>query len=514
MAKYIIAHDVGTTNNKAVLVDVGGGVRGKVLYPYEIKYPRPGWAEQDPDKDWWKAVTQSTRELLVQTGVSPSEIACVVFSTQMLGIVPMDEKGVALRQGIIWMDNRAPEEAKWIMNKFLGPTVFGAIAGAEIGGKDAMPKLLWLKKNEPQIYNKMKFFLDLNGYLKYRCTGTMSIDWNNASGFGMDLKKKDWLTSIFKYIGFDTTKLPPLTRSIDKIGTLTKEAAAQLGLLEGTPVMGGAGDTASAAVGSGAVGEGEGHISMGTSAWVGVVTRRNPTGRSGIATIQSADPDKALLLAQMELAGGCLKWLGAEVCRAESADSTIANVYAYMDSKVAEVPAGSDYLIFMPWMYGERSPISDTYIRSGFVNLTPEHTREHLLRAVYEGVAYNIRWTIERVEKEYKFPLPSLRVIGGGALGHPWMQIIADVTGKRIEPVRNAQEAGAVGVAMAAAVGLGIYPNFESLKNVVGVEYTFEPQPKNREIYDFLYRSFKELYPDLKGFYERLNKQRCDQVQL
>ncbi|MCX5996558.1 MAG: FGGY-family carbohydrate kinase [Chloroflexi bacterium] len=508
MAKYIIAHDVGTTNNKAVLVGVGGEVHGKVLHPYDINYPRPGWAEQDPE-DWWSAVTSSTRQLLSETGVSPADILCLTFSTQMLGIVPMDENGVALRQGIIWMDNRAAEEAKFVMNKFLGPSIFAAIAGAEIGGKDAMPKLLWIKNNEPETYRKMKLFLDLNGYLKYRCTGSMSMDWNNASGFGLDLKKKDWLRSIFGYVGFDTAKLPPLTRSIDKIGSLTKEAAAQFGLLEGTPVMGGAGDTASAAVGSGAVGEGDGHISIGTSAWVGVVTRKTPTGKNGVAAIQSADPDKALLLAQMETAGGCLKWLGEQVCRTESADATIANIYGFMDSRVMEVPAGSDYLIFMPWMYGERTPISDTYIRSGFLNLTPEHTREHLLRGVYEGVAYNIRWIIERVEKEYKFPLPSLRVIGGGALGHPWMQIIADVTGKIIEPVRNAQEAGAVGVAMAAAVGLGIYKDFESLKKVVGVAYTFKPQAKNREVYDFLYRSYKELYPDLKGFYERINKARC-----
>lgn len=508
MTKFIIAHDVGTSNNKAVLVDVNGKVHGSVLHPYNIRYPKPGWAEQDPD-DWWTAVTNSTRNLMSITGISPSDIACLVFSTQMLGIVPVDAEGNVLRQGIIWMDNRAPEEAKWIMNRFLGPSMFALIAGAEIGGKDAIAKLIWLKKNEPDVYNRMKCFLDVNGYLKFRCTGHMSMDLANAAGFGIDLKKKEWLSAVFSYIGFDIRKLPPLTRSTDKVGALTSEAAGQLGLLEGTPVMGGGGDVASAAVGSGAVGEGEGHISMGTSAWVGVVTHKNPTGRNGIAAVQSCDPEKSLLLSQMELAGGCLKWLGEQVCRAESADATINNIFAYMDKQVEQVPAGSDYLIFMPWMYGERTPISDIYIRSGYLNLTQQHTREHLLRAVYEGVGYNIRWCIERLEKEYKFPLSSLRVIGGGALGHPWMQIIADITGKNIEPVRNCQEAGAVGVAMAAAVGLGIYPDFESLKKVVGVEYTFKPQPKNREIYDFLFSSFKELYPCLKNFYERLNRRRC-----
>jgi len=511
MPKYILAHDVGTSNNKAALVDLEGNVHGKSISPYDIKYPRPGWAEQSPE-DWWQAVTSTTRQLLADTKVDPSDILCVAYSTQMLGIVPMGEKEGALGPGIIWLDSRAPEEAIWVMNKFLGPNVFAAIAGATIGGKDGIPKLIWLKKNQQEIYTKMKCFLDVNGYLNYRSTGNMVMNWSNASAFGLDLKKKTWLEAIFKYVGIDTKKLAPLVRSIDKIGGLTGEAAKEMGLLEGTPVMGGAGDVPSAAVGSGAVGEGEGHISIGTSAWVGVVTRRTPTGKNGIAAIHSADPEKALLLSQMELAGGCLKWLGDEVCRSEKADPAISNIFGYMDDSITKVPAGSDYLLFMPWMYGERTPISDTYIRSGFLNLAPEHTREHLLRAVYEGVAYNIRWIIERVEKEYKFPLPSLRVIGGGALGHPWMQILADITGKRVETVHNPQEAGAVGVAMTAAIGLGIYKDFDSLKKVVTVDKAFEPRAENRQVYDFLYGSFHELYKDLKGFYTRINKERCDKV--
>jgi len=511
MAKYIVAHDVGTSNNKAVLVDVEGRVHGRSVSSYEIKYPKPGWAEQDPE-DWWKAVTQSTRRLMAETGVSPDDVLCVVNSTQLIGIVPVDEGGVALRPGIIWLDSRAPEEARWVMNKFLGPTVFTVIAGASITGKDGIPKLLWLKKNEPDVYKRMKYFLDVNGYINYRCTGKMLMTWSNASAFGLDLKKKTWLEAIFKYVGFDIKKLPPLCRSPDQIGVLTAEAAALMGLREGTPVMGGTGDIQSAAVGSGAIGEGGGHISMGTSAWVGVVTAKTPTGKSGVVSTQSADPGKILLLGQMELAGGCLRWLGDEMCRLEKADATMTNIFGFMDSKVEQVPAGSDYLIFMPWMYGERAPVADAFIRSGFVNLVPEHTREHMIKAVYEGVAYNLRWIIEVIEKQFKFPLPTLRVIGGGALGHPWMQILADVTGKRIEPVRNPQEAGAVGAAMTAAVGLGIYKDFESLKNIVSSEYSFEPRAANREVYDFLYLRYKELYTDLKRFYTRINKDRCEQA--
>jgi xylulokinase len=512
MAKYILAYDVGTSNTKAVLVDVEGKVHGRSLRPYNISYPQPGWAEQSPD-DWWNAVIETTREVLAQTKVSPADILCVVFSTQLLGIVPMDEKGNRLGEGIIWMDSRAPEEAKWIMNKFLGEKVFSAIAGASINGKDVMPKLVWLKNRQPEVYNKMKCFLDVNSYLTYRCSGKMVMSWSDASVVGLDLKSKKWMTGIFKYLGLDTAKFPELINPIEKVGGLTAEAAQQLGLLEGTPVMAGGGDCQGSAVGSGAVGEGEGHISMGTSAWVGVVTKKHLTGKNGIATIQSGDPDKLLLMAQMELAGGCLKWLSDEMCRVEKKDPSIINIFGFMDDKISSVPAGSDYLIFMPWMYGERSPIADPFVRSGFVNLTPEHTREHMMRAVYEGVAYNIRWAVERVENEYKFMLPSLRIMGGGSLGHPWMQIIADVTGRRVETVNNPQEAGAVGIAMAAAVGLGIYKDFDSLKKVVTVDKTFEPDPKNRAIYDLLFNGFKELYVDLKSFYFKLNKQRTDEAE-
>jgi len=243
------------------------------------------------------------------------------------------------------------------------------------------------------------------------------------------------------------------------------------------------------------------------------VTKKKPTGKNGIATIQSADPDKSLLLAQMELAGGCLKWLGDEICRTEKADPSISNIFGFMDDQVTQVPAGSDYLIFMPWMYGERSPVADSYIRSGLLNLTPSHTREHIIRAVYEGVAYNIRWMIDRVENEYKFPIPALRVMGGGSMGHPWMQLIADVTGKRLETVHNPQEAGAIGIAMAAAVGLGIFDNFESIKKVVTVDKIFNPDPQNREVYNLLYNAFQDLYKDLKSFYHKLNKTRINEAE-
>jgi xylulokinase len=309
-------------------------------------------------------------------------------------------------------------------------------------------------------------------------------------------------------MGLDVDKFPPLVRSIDQVGGLTAEAARECGLLEGTPIFGGSGDSAGAAVGSGAVGEGDGHIYLGTSGWVGVVTEKTPTGRHGVVAIHSADPDKALLFAEMETAGACLKWIADEFYRHEQADPTISNVYALMDRDVESIPPGSDFLVATPWMYGERSPVADTWVRSTFFNLSADHTREHLLRAVYEGVAYNLRWMIQIVERHFGFPLPVLRVIGGGARGAPWMQIIADVTGRQVETIANPQEAGAVGTALTAAIGLGLYPDFEALKKVVRVEQEFEPQAGNAEVYDALYRTYGRIYSSLRDLYREVNQVR------
>jgi xylulokinase len=509
MAKYIIAHDVGTSANKAVLVDVEGHVHGKCSEPYTTHYPGPGCVEQEP-VDWWKAVSTTTRLLLERTGVSSKDVICMTYATQMLGIVPMDARSGPLRPAIIWLDCRAGQQAERSMRKFLGPRIFALIAGTALCGKDGIPKLLWLKSEEPDTYNRMCCFLDVAGYLFYRSTGSMVMEWTGASVFGLDLKKKTWLEGIFRYLGLDPHKFPPLVRPIDKVGELTREAADECGLLQGTPVIAGAGDAPCAAVGAGAVSEGEGHVYLGISGWVGVVTKRTPKGKCGAATIQSADPGKTFLFAETETAGGCIQWIADQFYKAEQKDPTISNVYALMDDEVARIQPGSNYLLFTPWLYGERAPIDDCYVRAAFLNLSAEHTREDMLRAVYEGVAYNIRWIVEIVEEKFKFSLPYLRIIGGGAKGKPWMQILADTTQRRIESVCEPQEAGAVGAALVAAVGMGIYPDFESLRNAVRVDNVYEPRPANSEIYDSLFHHYQNVYGNLRSFYRRLNKPRLD----
>jgi len=502
MHQYIIAHDVGTSGNKAVLVGTDGRIHGKCSAPFQVHYPGACRAEQEP-ADWWKAIVETTRGLLQQTGVAPNQILCVTHCTQMLGILPMSAKTGPLGRAIIWLDSRASEQAQRMMRKFIDARLFALIAGAQLCGKDGMPKLLWLRDEEPERYRSMDCFLDVNGYLIYRSTGNMVMEWTNASVVGMDLKTKQWMKSVMRYVGIDPAKLPPLVRPTDKVGELTKEAAGELGLLQGTPVIAGAGDAPCAAVGSGAVREGAGHICLGTSAWLGVVTKRRPKGKCGVATIQSADPDKAFLFAESETAGGCLEWAAKNLY---SGDPDAPDVYVTMDRMVEKVPPGSHGLIFTPWMYGERAPIADCNARSTFLNLSGLHSRRDMMRAVYEGVAYNIRWLVEIVSGEFGFPLPKLRAIGGGAKSAAWMQILADVTHRRIETVPDPKEAGAVGAALVAAVGLGIYPSFEALESVTRVERTFEPRQENFKTYDEMFECFRESYGRLRPLYKKMNE--------
>lgn len=506
MKEYILSHDVGTGGCKSVLVKPDGTTAGKVFVPYLTYYPVPGWAEQDP-QDWWLAVSRGTRTLIERTGISPAQILCVTFSTQQLGIVPMGPSGEPLRRAIIWMDNRAEIEARQAMKRFGGPAVFAAIAGTPLCGKDGIPKLLWLKRREPDTYAKMVCFLDVGGYLLYRTTGQMVMELSGAAVFGLDLKRKTWLTGIMSYVGIDPKKLPPLVKSTDVVGKLERQVASECGLLEGTPVVSGAGDAPAAAVGAGAVEDGDGHVYLGTSAWVSFTTKRTFAGKYGAVVIQAADPEKNFLHAQMENAGGCVRWFTEQFYRDLPGVVSSDDAYSLFDQDVAQSPAGARGLIFTPWIFGERVPFTDTFVRGAFLNLSAQHTRPDLARAILEGVAFNIAWTLESVEKAFGFSLPRLRVAGGGALSSAWMQILANVTGRPVDVVADPQEVSAVGAALTAAVGLGQYPSFSALKKLPRVTQSFEPESDTGNTYARLLREYRTLYRHLRPVYHRLNRE-------
>ena len=505
--KYVIAHDLGTSSDKAVLIDTAGRVLCDAVASYDFQYPNPGWVEQHPQA-YWDAVVRTTRDVMQQSKVDPADILGIVYTTQAMGIIPVDKDGEVLHPNITWVDGRAEEQAAKIMRLLGGRKIFKSIIGIEITGKDVLPKLLWLKQNEPDVYKAMDKVLDVNGYLKFKSTGKKVFEWSGACSYTFDLKKKDWTRILFRAVGFDLKKLPDLVRSVDVVGGLTPKAADELGLKEGTSVFGGCDDTQSAAIGSGANTEGEAHIYLGTSAWVGVMTRRAPKFKHGAVTLQSADPDMNLVVGITESAGSNFEWLIEHFYEMENKNPDLDDIFALLENDAANVPPGSNHLIFTPWLLGERCPVSTTTTRGTIFNLSLEHTRGHFVRALSEGIAYNLCWIIENYEKDFAFNLPQLTVTGGGSTNRQWMQIIADVTQRKITATNQPKMAGAIGAAVVAFVGAGVHADFNCVKQFIRPKETFEPNSAHKKIYDELYVNYKRLYYSLRKTYKQANLER------
>ncbi|MBR5230057.1 MAG: FGGY-family carbohydrate kinase [Firmicutes bacterium] len=505
MAKYIMAHDMGTSSDKAVLVDFSGNIVATAVEPYPTYYPNSAWVEQNP-ADYWSAVCKASSRIIADKGIDPQDVKGVVFSTQAQGIIPVTEDGTVLYNNITWVDGRAEKQAQSIMKKLGGKKLFTLFAGTPIMGKDCIPKIVWLKEERPDIFKKTYKILDVNGYLKYKCTGKMVTEISGASSYGLDLKKKEWL-GVMKLTGVDMSKLPPLVCSTDMIGGLLPEAAEAMGLAEGTPVFGGCDDVQAAAVGSGMCGDGDLHIYLGTSAWVAAASRTADKFMHGAAAIQSADKEMNLIAGITESAGANIQWLQEQFFRKEKEEYG-DKIFDYMDEVIKTIPPGSDHLVCTPWMLGERCPVSSTTTRATLFNMNMVHTREHLMRAVYEGIGYNLRWILENYKKDYGFACDNFRIIGGGALDDAWMQIIADITGKHFAVVKDPRNAGAVGVAVVALIGLGELSGFEAAKDFVQIERRYKPDPANKAIYDNLFEDYKNIYKSLEKAYIIANGQR------
>ena len=505
--KFVIAHDVGTSSVKAVLIDIEGNIIASSEEEYGFTYPNPGWVEQDPE-DYWRAIVVSTRSVLNASKAQSSAIVGIVFTTQAMGIIPIDKDNNILCNNITWVDGRAEKQAEKLMRRFLGRKAFKFIVGIELTGKDVIPKLMWLKESQPELYENTEYFLDVNGFLKFKATGNKVAEWSGACTYAFNLKKKDWERIFFKLARIDTAKLPPLVRSVDNVGGLTEAAAMEMGLETGLPVYGGCDDTQSAAIGTGAIGEGEAHIYLGTSAWVGVMTKREPKFKHGAVCLQSADPSKNLVVGITESAGANLEWVIERFYSMEKKHIKEGSIYDLMDQEANEVSPGSDHLIFTPWLLGERCPVSTTTTRGTIYNLSLEHKRGHFVRALSEGISYNLRWIIENYDKDFGFKIPSLRITGGGSQNDHWMQIFADVTKRKIITTNQPKMAGAIGAAMCAFVGAGIFKEFSAVQNMVGKSREFLPNPENFEIYDTLFEDYKNIYSSLKTAYEDSNSKR------
>ena len=507
--QYFLAYDVGTSSVKAILTDTSGKIYGNAVVDYPLYMPNAGWVEQEP-QDYWNAICKATKKIISKTNIEIQQIKGLAFSTQAMGVIPVDVQGNVLYRNISWVDGRAEEQAKKAMRYFGGKLIFKAIVGIELTGKDVIPKIIWLKDKQPEIYNSTHKILDVNGYLKMKCTGKMVAEWSGACSYAFDVKKKDWERLFFKLCKIDLNKLPDLVHSVDLVGKLTEQAAQEMGLHTNVEVYGGCDDTQSAAVGTTAIAEGEPHIYVGTSAWIGVSTEKAPKFKNGVFTLQSADPTKNLVVGITESAGINTQWLVNNFYANEAKEMEEQTFFSFLEDEIQTTKAGADYLIMTPWFLGERCPVGTTTTRSTLFNLTHQHTKAHIARANFEGIAYNLRWSIRNFEKDFGFNIQQIKITGGGSRNKTFMQIIADVTKCTIITTSQPLNAGAFGAAMCAMVGSKALSGFSDIEKLIQTTGEFIPNKANEAIYDELFETYQSIYHQLDKTYQTINKKRFE----
>jgi xylulokinase len=505
--KYILAHDTGTGGDKAVITDLKGKVIHSAYQDYGLSYPRPEWVEQDPE-ELWQTVAATTRQVIRESGVEPGEILGVGISAQMFNTLPVDDHCRPLTPMLSWLDLRSVRQADRLMEADTAAKLF-QYTGNIPTAKDVPPKILWLKEERPELWERTAYLFDCKEYIIYQLTSKAVTDWVGASAYFLfDPYKKTWSKEACELLGIPLEKLPPAYPCTEIIGEVTEEAARLSGLLPGTPVVNGAGDVSAAQSGAGANRDGKAHLCIGTATWVGVSVssfRNDP--QKPFWGLSHIHPKKWVIAGEMETGGGALMWFRDALCQEETQQAKAQRVstYEYLGRQAAAVEAGSDKLIFLPWLSGERAPVLDHYARGGFLGISMGHTKGHFARAVMEGVAYHIRWICESLEG-LGLHFDELNAIGGGCKSEIWPQIISDVTGHPLHIVEHPLEAGAMAVALTLAVGMGLYDSADEMDDLIGIGKVVEPDERIRPRYEELYGAYREIYTALVPIHRRLSK--------
>jgi len=525
----ILVHDIGTTSSKSCLYRLGDQLEivAQAYEEYSLYMVENGGIEQDPD-EWWAAICRGTKAILAQTGIAPDAIQAMAFCAQMQGFIPVDQDGKALHRAMSYMDNRGTSQRKRYlhdglikieqMNAFKLLSALRITGGASASVKDPVWKYLWLRDERPDIYQTMRYWMDVKDYLVMRCTGKPTFGYDSAHAtFLFDTRpdKLRWHEGLCKTYDVNPAHMPPVVRATERIGGLTPQAAKSLGLVAGLPVFGGGGDLSSISLGSGNLEKNATHIYIGTSGWVAAAVDRRMTDINGmVASILGAVPGKYNYISEQETSGRCLQWVRDHLALDEigiylehktisDKESEFKSLYTFLGEAVEQVEPGAGGVIFTPWLHGNRSPFEDPYARGMFFNLNMDTHKRDLIRAVLEGDAYHKRWMLETVEKKVPHN-ETLRFVGGGARSDVWGQILADVTGRKIEVPDHPENAGAAGAALVCGVGLGKI-GFGDVGRIIRVAKTFTPRRQYEATYNKLYRVYQQLYTQNKKLFKMLN---------
>ncbi|MCP4423594.1 MAG: xylulokinase [Chloroflexi bacterium] len=489
-----IGIDSSTTATKALLMAEDGRVVGVASSTYDYETPRPLWSEQHP-KLWWTATVNSIRQVLAETAVAPTEVKGIGLTGQMHGLVLLDKDGEVLRPAILWNDQRTGAECDEMRAKISKLRLIAITGNDALTGFTA-PKILWVKNNEPEIYAQIAQILLPKDYVRFKLTGGYAMDKAGGAGTQLfDVRQRDWSAELLEKLEINPDWLPPTFEGTAVTGTLASTAAKATGLPPGIPVVGGGGDQAANAVGAGAVVDGIVALSLGTSGVVFASSSKPIVEKNGrLHAFCHAVPNKWHLMGVMLSAAGSLRWYH---------DTLAPNIdYDDLLAPAADVPSGSEGLLFLPYLTGERTPHPNPLARGAFVGLTVRHTQAHLTRAVLEGVAFGLRDSFELMKEAGLAPITQVRASGGGIKSALWRQILADVLQTEIVTI-NTTEGAAYGAAALAAVGTSA---FESVENVCEqlVRITGRTEVGgDTAVYNQLYPQYRDLYPALKPTFEK-----------
>jgi xylulokinase len=522
--QFVLAVDLGTSGCKCALVGLDGVVHKWTSRPIKLHLVDGVGAEQEPE-DWWAAFISASRELIAAVPELQGEIAAICCSCQGECTVPVDQAGRSLHRAMSWIDMRGGEAirrrargrifsvsgygpiklSRWIRHTGGAPT---------LSGKDPAGHMAFIQDEWPAVYDQTYKFLSALDYMNLRLTGrfvatvdSILTSWvtdnRNADNIHYDQK-------LVAQSGIAMEKLPEIVCCTDVLGPLCRSAAEELGLPQKTPVVAGAVDNSAAAIGSGAVRDGEAHLYIGTSSWIGAHVPFKKTDLSAqIASIPCAIKGRYLAVAMQSSAGSNLSFLCEKILFNDDELGTLrpADVYSELDKIAASVPAGARGLLYAPWLCGERSPVDDPNLRAGLLNMSLQHSRKDIVRAVLEGVALNTRWMTAPLNRFLGKSLDQITIVGGGATSDVWCQIFADVLGVPVRQPHSPIQANTIGAAFIAGVGIGAL-SYDDISNLTRIRWTYSPDSKRKVMYDETFEMFKFAYKRLAPLYSRLNLQK------
>lgn len=492
MKDLLLAIDQGTSGCKMTIFDTMGQVVSSITKTYNTYYPQEGFVEQKPE-EWWQVIKEGIARMLIEKDISPENIKGIGIDGTSWACIPIDKSGNVLHPAMIWLDRRAEKQAEWMKHNISEEKLI-EISGNPVDPAYLTPKILWLKENEPDIYKKTDKFIQSNAYIAYRLTGKLSQDYSQCYGFHFfNMKTGKWDEKIANSLGISLDLMAPIMQSHEIVGNVTEEVAKVTGLSVGTPVVAGGLDAACCTLGAGVINEGQTQEQGGQAGGMSIALGK-PIIHPKLILGYHVVPNMWLLQGGTTGGGGTLNWFNREFGHIEQQEAIKngSNPFVIMSEEAEDIPPGSDGVIFLPYMKGERSPLWNSKAKGVYYGLSFDKTRSHMIRSTMEGVAYALRHNLETAE-EVGVEIGRLSSVGGSANSHVWTQLKSDITGRTIE-VPYSDHATTLGAAILAGVGVGIYKNFkEAVEKTVTIQKTYEPNKERVEIYKECYSNYLKL---------------------